>query len=105
MLATTTLWPAEQAEEHREAFSQQLQQGSGLCSMLPGHECSSLRLLSLNGACMETCSEGDLSLGGEVQPSALSWCKAPDQALGALTWVRVRSHAGLWLCQASAAGL
>eukprot|EP00891_Asterochloris_glomerata_P001198 jgi/Astpho2/1198/fgenesh1_pg.00022_%23_8_t len=82
VLATTTLWSAEQAEEHREAFSRQLQQSSRLCGMLPGHECSSLRLLSLNGVCMEACSESNWLRGDDVQPSALSWCEVPDQASG-----------------------
>ena len=75
--------------------------------MLPGHECSSLRLLSLNGACMETCSEGNWSRGGEDQPlaSALAWCEVPDQASGDLTWGRVGRRAALQLCQAEASGL
>ena len=105
VLATTTLWPAEQAEEHRQAFSRQLQQSSGLCGMLPGHECSSLRLLSLNGACMETCSEGNWSRGGEDPPPALSWCEVPDQASGALTWEPVCRRAALQLCHSKSCRL
>lgn len=104
VLATTTLWSAEQAEEHREAFSRQLQQSSRLCGMLPGHECSSLRLLSLNGVCMEACSESNWLRGDDVQPSALSWCEVPDQASGGLTWACVCRRAGLQLCQATDAG-